>query len=100
MTNLEIISEKTQTIRKNISAFENLKWVCSRLLNGYYQDNNLSMVEVMKERHGKVIQKLNELHSELIPIEKERIQLLGQQPKVTTHGTVDLNIKNYSNWMH
>lgn len=100
MAKLKEITEKAQTIKKKIDAFNKLKWVCSRLLNFYYQETNLKMVEVMKERHERVIQKLNELSGQFIPIEKERIELLKQEPKIVTHGVVNLNIKNYESWMH
>ncbi|MBE8727944.1 hypothetical protein [Flavobacterium hungaricum] len=100
MTKLEEITDKAVTINKKIKAFEKLKWVCSRLLNFYSQETNLSMVEVMKVRHAKVAQQLNELRSELIPVNDERLSLLKQQPKTTTYEVVNLNIKQYESWMH
>lgn len=100
MTKLNEISEKTQSIKKNISAFEKLRSVCVRLSVHYYREGNTLMNDKMKLRLEKVKSKLGELQSELIPFEKERLILLNQQPKTTTHETISLNIKNYESWMH
>ncbi|TDO77628.1 hypothetical protein EV143_104395 [Flavobacterium chryseum] len=100
MAKLEEITNKAQTIRKNISAFEKLRGVCVRLSTYYYREGNNPMNEIMKLRLEKVKQKLNELYTEIIPIEKERISLLKEQPKTVTHQVVNLNIKHYESWMH
>lgn len=100
MTKLEEITKKTQTLRKNISAFEKLRGVCWRLSTHYYREGNTSMNEVMKARLERVMTKLKELYTEIIPIENERIYLQQQEKRTVTHEVVNLNIKHYESWMH
>lgn len=100
MAKLEEISEKIQAIKKNISAHEKLRNTCLKLSVYYYREGNTVMNDCMKLRLTKVKSCLNNLHSELIPIEKERIQLLSQQPKIVIRQSITPQIKNYESWMH
>ncbi|OUL59985.1 hypothetical protein [Flavobacterium sp. AJR] len=100
MAKLEEISEKIQRIKKNISAYEKLRNTCLKLSVYYYREGNTVMNDCMKLRLSKIKSRLYNLHSELIPIEKERLQLLNQQPKIIIRETITLKIKNYESWMH
>ncbi|MCC9071237.1 hypothetical protein LNQ49_06470 [Flavobacterium sp. F-65] len=100
MAKLEEISEKIQSIKKNISAHEKLRNTCLKLSVYYYREGNTAMNDCMKLRLAKVKSRINDLHSELIPTEKERIQLLNQQPKIIVRQSITLQIKNYESWMH
>lgn len=100
MTKLEEITEKAQTIRQNISAFQKLRSICVRFSVHYYREGNTSMNDLMKVRLAKADSKLSELYSEIIPVEKQRITLLKQEPRVVTHEVINLNIKHYESWMH
>ncbi|MHC0442353.1 hypothetical protein [Flavobacterium sp. 3-210] len=100
MPKLEEITEKARTIRKKISAFQKLRSICVRFSVHYYREGNTSMNDLMKLRLAKADAQLMELYTAIIPVEKERQDLLSKEPQVTTHKVVKLNIKHYESWMH
>lgn len=97
---LEKITIKAQLLQKQISFFERTRSICIKFSIDYYRDGNNSMNDFMKLRLEKIRNNLSNLRSELIKVEKVRLDILSKIAPVTIRKVYNPNIKNYESWMN
>lgn len=97
---LEKITIEAQVLQKQISFFERTRSICIKFSIDYYRDGNNLMNDFMKLRLEKIRNNLSNLRSELIKVEKVRLDILSKIAPVTIRKVYNPNIKNYESWMN